>query len=242
MAANMTVKEKIGYQFKELGAQLKKLRLEVLQTDQKGLARLLGVSQTIISQWENGRYKPSAMALMAIGRMKGADKTYWFREAGQEYADIEEVVDSYKKDHPDWEQGDSGTRGIPLLRDPAAAGTGRAIDQNQIERTLWIPTDWLPSGGKLYAIKIMGDSMSPVLETGYVVIVDVSRKDPKELVGKMVLARDGSGMTVKWLKQDGGIYMLMPQQPSKHYPVRIFQKGSDLAIVGAVVNWTGWPP
>ena len=78
----MNVKKNIGDQFNSsIGAQLRKLRTKVLGCDQKAFARLLGVSQAIVSQWESGRYKPSPMAMMSIGKLGGADKAYWFKMA-----------------------------------------------------------------------------------------------------------------------------------------------------------------
>ena len=66
-----------------IAVHLRKLRIEVLGCDQEAFARLLGVSQAIVSQWESGRYTPSAIAMKSIGKLDGADESYWFDMADQ---------------------------------------------------------------------------------------------------------------------------------------------------------------
>lgn len=83
-----TVKEKIGGRCAptELGGRIKALR-ESLSLDQKGLAQLIGAKQNTISDWEKGEYRPSPMALIALGNVAGKQRDWWFEQAGPEFAE-----------------------------------------------------------------------------------------------------------------------------------------------------------
>ena len=135
----------------------------------------------------------------------------------------------------------SDTRSIPLLHDSAAAGTPRVIDEEEIEQLISMPRSWLPKGGTLYAIRISGDSMSPAVCDGFICIIDVQQRDPKKLVERMVAARDTDGVTIKWLRSDGDQYLLVPNNVSPRYPVRIMREEGDFSVVGRVVKWIGEP-
>lgn len=83
----ISLKRKVSSQTKddvqaELSIRLRDLRTKILRIDQKEMARRLGVSQSMISQWESGKL-PSKMSLIAIGKISD-DPTYWYSQAGIE--------------------------------------------------------------------------------------------------------------------------------------------------------------
>lgn len=85
--------------------------------------------------------------------------------------------------------------------------------------------------------------MSPILEPGYIVLVDTGDRDPRRLVNQMVAARADDGVTIKWLRKEKETYILLPNHTSLRHPVRIISPGSDsVSIVGRVVKWIGEPP
>ena len=109
--------------------------------------------------------------------------------------------------------------------------------------TLTFPRRLLPPGGSIYAVKIQGDSMSPILESGHIVLIDVSHRDPARLVNRMVAARNSEGITVKWLRNGGkDVYLLVPQQPSQAHQIQVMRAEGDWSVVGEVVKWIGEPP
>jgi phage repressor protein C with HTH and peptisase S24 domain len=92
----------------------------------------------------------------------------------------------------------------------------------------------------MVAISISGDSMSPILEDGYVAVVDTAVHNPKELAGRMVAARDPEGaVTVKWLRDVQGQLMLVAQHTSLRFQPIFLRPG--WGIVGEVVWWIGHP-
>ena len=201
-----------------------------LDLTQSKLAEVCGVSAVQISRWEKKLDLPSPKALLAISRLAPDDeKGWWLSESGMESR--REPFD------------DDRFREIPVLKDAAAAGTTRAVNENEVERTLVIPKEWLPAGGSVYGVKVEGDSMSPILESGYIAILNIASRDAKLLDGRMVAARDGDGITIKWLrKQSRDLYLLVPQHTSPRHQIQIMQPDGEWSIVGEVLKWIGEPP
>lgn len=255
-------------QDKPIWAEKIKAVRQRLGFNQAQFAERMGTTQSNISKWENGEYKPSPEQFMRLSRMAvGEVESLLFMELGgvpaawwseghlgphiptaftgeaiqraEERTATELIASGYI------EEKTGQIRHVPLLKDSAAAGTPRAVDDKEVERLIGVPKDWLPRGGHLYAVKVVGDSMSPLLETGYVVILDVSQTDPEPLIDRMVAAKIDGELTIKWLRHDPktGMYLLVPQHTSQRHPIRLFNKKTrDVSIVGEVVSWTAWPP
>ncbi len=227
---------------------------------QQSLAEAVGTTQSNVAKWERGAYKPSPQLFLKLSTVfegefempafmewGGVPKEYFLgatqpnmmptvvAEAAIRDAQMSRAVDLAAAGL--LKEGD--IRMVPLLRDPAAAGTPHAIDETVIERLVPIPEDWLPSGGELFMLKVEGDSMSPVILDGALVIVDVSQNDPRKLANAIVVANDG-GVALKWLCEDRGTYLLAPNYVSASHPVRVLKKGSS--VIGRVVKWIGEPP
>lgn len=132
-------------------------------------------------------------------------------------------------------------RAIPVLRDAAAAGTARVVDEREIEYTLILPRQMLRSASNIVGVKIYGDSMSPVLEANYIALIDCSRRNAIDLINKIVAARDGDGITVKWLRREDGFYLLVPENTDLRHPIKVLKAEADCSIVGEVVKWIGTP-
>jgi len=180
LATNSKVKKKIGHQFGDpiIGARVKALR-ESLGLDQKGFAPLVGVKQPIVSQWESAKHRPSTLALRALGDMAGTEKGWWYEQAGQGAA-----TGGAEK-----ELAEGETVWVPLMHDAVSAGLGRAVRDDEVDRHIPFVRAFMPRGGKLRALRVTGDSMAPIIQDGYIVVVDASQREAKRLVGKMVAAR-----------------------------------------------------
>ena len=232
---NRVVKEIIPSQLTDKSqtptAQAVKTLRKALRYSQKQLADAIDVSQSNVAKWETGFLIPPGQICVKLSKLAPEeDRAWWMAQAG---------VTIEKKQDGD----ESRVRRIPLLRDATAAGTPRAVDEREIEEMVVFPRRWVPSGGTLYAIRVEGDSMSPLLEEGYVAIVNVARTEIGGLVDRMVLARDEEGgVTVKWLRKQGTLYLLVPQNTSPRHPIRVLQSKNDGAILGEIVRWVGEPP
>lgn len=196
---------------------------------QAAFAEALGTLQGQVAKWETDALKPSGPMCIAMSRLATeADRDWWLAQAGLRPSETPVT--------------DEGIQFVPLLRDSLAAGTPRAINKDEIERMLPLPASWFAGAGKLYAIRVTGDSMAPIIGNGYTVIVDVSRKEPAKLVERMVAASDGDGVTVKWLRKDGDMFLLVPNYTSLAHPIKIMRLKEGWEIVGLVVKWIGEPP
>ncbi|HEY4358251.1 MAG TPA: XRE family transcriptional regulator [Acidobacteriaceae bacterium] len=214
-----------------LGVRISGIRKSAGQ-NQADFGRKYGVSQVAVSRWEKGLDQPSTKILLQMAEDTSDAR---LKEDLLAIAGIKRVPETGAPSLPP-------LRLVKQLRDSVAAGTPRATDESQIERMLPFALDFFPGGGELYALKVSGDSMAPIVPDGYIVIVDTSRRDPKKLLKHMVAAREGDGVTIKWLRNDGDIYMLVPQHTSIDYPVRIMRPEGDFSIVGEVVYIMGKPP
>lgn len=85
---------------------------------------------------------------------------------------------------------------VPLLADPASLGPGLTIEEANVEGYCLIYKDWLGKG-RHYAIRVKGESMTPTLNDGDIVAVDLSDINPKSLRGKVIAAKVGDGVTIK---------------------------------------------
>lgn len=191
------------------------------------------LSAMAISNWETGKDQPNHKALAKLAALTAdADaKEVLLKEIGiGGFLSKTATVIS------------APVREIRLLRDAVAAGTPRAVDEKETEQLLAFPKSWFTPGGELYALHVSGDSMAPIVNDGYIVIVNTGQRDPKKLIERMVAAREGDGITIKWLRRDGDLYLLVPQHVSTRHPVRVMRPEGDFSIVGAVVKWIGEPP
>jgi SOS-response transcriptional repressor LexA len=201
---------------------------------QEELASRLGRKRVALARWELGHSMPPPRILAEIAKLfPDNEKTWW-----QELAGLEK-----QKENPPMKD----TRVIPLYKDRIAAGHGLDIS-GEVEDEIPLPESWFPRGSKMIALKIDGDSMSPILMPGYYVLVDISVRgwaNARKLAGHMVAARTSDGCTVKWLRREegSGFFQLIPHNVSERHPVRTVteQNWERFEILGRVVNWIGWP-
>lgn len=210
------------------------------------------------SQWERGRREPDSSVFVELGRMaEGPERWYWWQRAGFTQEDYQKGLEELDRRsprtevhievqpargalHEDGWKKKPDVVAIPLLKDAAAAGSPRMIEESEIEDTIFGWRRQCPHPEDMVAIKIEGDSMSPVLENGYLVVVDTAVREPKRLVGRMIAARDPEGgVTVKWLREVEGTLLLVAQHTSLRFQPIILHPG--WGIVGEVVWWIGKP-
>jgi DNA-binding transcriptional regulator YiaG len=81
------VKQKIQHDSGSVHARLLTLRESRLCIDQRTFAGLVGISQSVLSKWERGKYRPPALALMKIGDISAEDRLWWYEQAGPKFAE-----------------------------------------------------------------------------------------------------------------------------------------------------------
>ena len=206
---------------KQVGERMRETRLR-LGLSQEQMAQHFNVTTGAYGKWETGLNSPRGTVFAVLSRLAPDDeKAWWLEQAGLQ-------SESNPKD--------SDLRSVPFLREALAAGVPRDVSECEKQAPLVLPRAWLPSDGNLVAVCVRGDSMAPIVQEGYVVIIDTLARNPGKLVGRMVAAREGNGVTIKWLRKDGETYLLEAQNISRRHQVRILRPDGDFSIVGAVVK------
>lgn len=195
----------------EMGKYLKSLR-ENLELSTHDVNRLSEISQSYLSLIENGKRKASAIILKNLAKVYNVDYLDLYEKAG--YIDL--IEDEQKAKYKIDELGNPVVS-VPLLG-TVKAGYDYLAEEN------WIGTvdikKQLADTGEFFALKIHGDSMSPVLIEDDIVIV---RKQDDFENGNIVVALiNGNEATVKKGKKNENSILLQPL--NTNYEPLIFSK------------------
>ncbi|HZU33734.1 MAG TPA: LexA family transcriptional regulator [Candidatus Angelobacter sp.] len=213
----------------ELAERTKALR-EAKGLTQAELGRKCGVDQGAVAKWEAGKLQPNGRAIGVLAALAGdPDKWWWLEQIGINRSILGVPVDP------------SDIVEVPLFKDRISAGPGWIMDERNIDGFLKLPRDWVPHARHVRAAKVVGDSMSPIIQSGFTVLIDTADRDHKLLLRKMVAAREGDEITIKWLRQEGKFYQLVPEHPTDRNRVRILTADKDVAIIGRIIMWIGSP-
>ncbi len=189
-----------------IGENIKKLRLERGIT-QDVLGERIGVTGKAVSAWELGSKTPRMGALQRLADFFGISKSELIEESRRPAAVH-----------------------IPVLG-RVAAGAGCIADDN-IEGYEIAPADMLSSGEQYIFLNVKGDSMSPKIEEGDRLLVQLqSSVDSGSYAIVLIDNEDG---VVKKVRYTSDRIELISENP--YYPPRIFEGGevSRVSVVGLV--------
>lgn len=256
----IAVKEKLRAETKtakpEWASKIEGLQKRVSR-NQLAFAQLLGIAQSAVSAWMSGRKEPAPETYIQLGRLAGHPDCWWFWErAGLNKSDVARALPELEESlytradvpvvvepAPGGMKKKPDAVAIPLLRDAAAAGGGRLIQERDVEDTLIVPRRMVKHPGATTCVRVSGRSMYPVLDDGYIVAIDTAQRDPDRLVEKMVAAQHrDEGVTIKWLRRVSGEWILLPQHTSPDYPLIVISPASGWRIIGRVIWWLAEAP
>ena len=193
-----------------LGRNIWRLRSEAGIPTQKAFAELLGVPQSQVSDWENGRY-----SILQIRTLLHIAKVL--------YCSVDELLASLDPDYDAVLGGGRIPPPIPIVPEGEASPTGISRDDRARERRDML--DWVPRPGDVgdpeaYGIRLGGDSMVPAYRANTIVIASPSLRVRD---GDDVYAQLASGeRLVRLACTIPGGYML---QPYNHgYRVRFVRR------------------
>ena len=122
---------------------------------------------------------------------------------------------------------------IPILKVVAAThgetgGHPSSLLSGPLESMLAAPKDWCPNPATTSCLRVRGNSMSPLIQDGYILAVDSSQNDEVLLNGKIVIAwnRD-RGLTVSRFRRFEHTQVLEPEN-----------RGLQSITLGAKHRWT----
>lgn len=185
---------------------LKQLRRE-RKLYQKDVADALGVSNSIVSDWEKGVKMPRGGAIQKIADLFGISQNQLFIERGAQFL-------SYKE-----------TANVPVVGQ-VSCGNGTLAYEN-IERYETIPAEWLTSG-EHFLLYAKGDSMiNARIYDGDLLLI---RKQPDVENGEIaVVLLGGEDAVLKRVYKNGEQLVLQSENPS-YAP--IFAPPEEVKIIG----------
>lgn len=174
-----------------IGQNIKRNR-ERLELSQEALAKRIGVSQQAVDRWENAGIVPRNKAIQAMMGLFGLTRDELF--------------------------GDPVPKKTKGVRIPVLGRVVAGIPIDAVEEIIDYEeiTPEMAATGEFFALQVKGDSMTPKLEEGDVVIV--KRQSDVESGDIAIVLVNGYEATVKQIKKvDGGI-MLFGFNPSVYEP------------------------
>jgi len=141
------------------------------------------------------------------------------------------------------EEAEADYTHVPLVNARLAAGGGAEVYTERVVEELGFKTAWLHSvlrvaTGNLFAFTVSGDSMSPTVEDGDLVLVDGSQGTPAD--GRVYALREDNALLVKRLRKagSGGWLLVSDNEDFKPEPFPWPAPIHRAQIIGRVV-WAG---
>lgn len=210
----------------ELGLYLKRCR-DIKDLSLREVDKLTGISYTHLNMIENGKRNVTPALLRTLANLYGLDYLDLYEKAG--YIDLvnDEKRNKYKID----ELGNP-VKEVPLLG-TVKAGYDYLAQENWIG-TVDVDASLVKDGSEYFALKVHGDSMSPVLVENDIVIV---KKQNDFETGDIVVAIiNGDEATIKKGKKTDNSILLQPL--NNNYEPLIFtndeMKTIPVKIIGIV--------
>jgi len=217
-----------------------------------------------ISRWERGEQEPTDRGYIELGNLAGdPDCWYFWGRAGlnnenlmqvtpvlrqrlqkSRFADFDIVAAGSGPEKP------SGERlqlvAIPVLKLMAASlgergGHPSSVLSGPVESMIAAPKEWCPNPSTTSCLRVLGNSMSPLISDGYVVAVDSSQTDHTHLDGKIVVAwHKDNGLTVSRFRRFDHTEILEPENHA--YESVTLSSKRRWKVLARVLWWVGRAP
>jgi SOS-response transcriptional repressor LexA len=235
-----------------------------MRLDQMAFGEGLHCSAMTVSRWERGVQEPPSNAYIELGNLAG-DPACWFfwGRAGLHNEDLMRVVPEMrlrlrKTFTPDFEIVSAGSGGkkhlrdklqlvaVPLLTAVAASHGEKGDDASvlreaPVESIIAAPKDWCPNPASTTCLRVKGNSMTPLIQNGYIVAVDSSQSERGKLNGKIVIAwHREMGLTVSRFERYGHTDTLQPE--NREYESITLDGKHKWKILAKVLWWIGKAP
>jgi SOS-response transcriptional repressor LexA len=230
-----------------------------LGLSQSELGKRLEASAMAVSRWERGVHEPPANISIQLGNLTGdPDCWYFWGRAGLHSDDLMRVLPSIRsrlrRDRPpDLRVVQAGIHrvskkkselvAIPVLPVVAATHGGKgdpaiALQQALPESLLAAPNKWCPNPAYTSCLKVRGRSMMPLIHDGYIIVVDTSQTNRRNLYGQIVVAaHKEQGLIVSRLQRFDETEVLVPE--NREYDSTALS--TNWRIVAKILWWIGRP-
>lgn len=179
------------------------------------LAEAIGVSQSTISDWENGKKMPRSGSIQKLADYFGVPKTELLMDNHKPISNI---------------SVSEGVTKIPILGTITCGEPILAIENFEGYRTEM--NEGLPQG-ELFYLKTRGDSMEPTIPSGSFALI---RKQPNVEDGEIaaVIVNGDDEATLKRVKHQNGYVMLLADN-AKYAPI-IITSDTPARIIGKAMK------
>ncbi len=132
-------------------------------------------------------------------------------------------------------------RAIPYMADAAAAGSGRLM-REEVAGYVVVHERIARRPENLVAVRITGESMKPTLPDGSIVAIDLTKKNPSNLNGRIVCARLEDGeVLIKRLEIDGDHVLLKSDNIYEpQYTTTVVDLGPEVNVDDAIIGKVIW--
>ena len=207
--------------------------MEIRGLTQSELSQRTGITQSSLSDYIKGKYKPKQDKIDLIARALDVSPSYlmgWEEtlKSWDEKYNVEKLVNEVNRI-------EKGVR-IPVLGTIAADIPIEAIENYNTEEWEEIPAE-MASKAEYFALKIKGESMEPKFSDGDVVIVKKQNNIDSGEIGVVIV--NGCDATVKKvMKQENGIMLIATNQ--NVYAPKFYDQESitnlPVKIIGKVIE------
>ncbi len=232
---------------------------KALKLTQGELGKKLRTSAMAVSRWERGDAVPPADAYIRLGNIADDPVCWYFwGRAGLSTADLMRVlpkasrrlrqgrIASVQVVHAGAVGSLKPTRfvAIPIL--PVRAATPGAdgdevsdLDQLKPEALWAAPREWCPNPERTISLRVVGNSMSPLILDGYIIAVDTSSTSRDDLIGQIVVAQNTEEkrlMVSRLIRFDHTEALVSDQRERESVSLA---NASSWRIIGRVLWWAG---
>ena len=209
-----------------IGNRIKIARGKMAQVD---FAEKCGISIRALQNYEQDISTPSGESLTKICTLSGLSADWLLTGMGPKHRD---------------EPGKDGTGEyyyIPHYNVATSAGPGAMVEAEAIDKFLAFRCDWIhttlrANPQNLFLLRVIGDSMTPVISDGDTIMVDKSQTRP--LHGKIFLLLAEGCLLVKRLQVgQEGLYAVSEDHQA-YSPIRLDPTHTGTKIIGRVL-WFG---
>lgn len=237
---------------KDVGQRLRAAR-KALGISQAEVAQQLGLPQSTVSDYELDKSPVQHDMCLAMEYKFGINHSWVLTGQGEMFLTARPrpggalpverpiiITDKAELEVLENLEGRDRYYAVAYLRDAAAAGTGRIVE-DEIEGYCIIHERVAPRPENLRCIRVSGDSMTPALTDGSIVAVDITLKTPRRADGRIVCARISEDeVVIKRLRLRGQYALLFSDNEDQHkFPPTILDldKHKDFLIGQIVWAW-----
>jgi transcriptional regulator with XRE-family HTH domain len=254
-----------GFSGREIGQAIRDIRTHKEMTLMQ-LSQLTNINHGTLSKIETGKQGFSLVTLNTVVRALGVPILDVMRRAG-EYAALNHQIHQDRRDAPDGpslvaeyevDQLYSPPTLSPLsigpyvevpklsLRVNAGNGPEPQLERVKVESTMSFRRDWLIKKGfdpaKMEIYETKGDSMSPYINDGDIVLVDLNTTEPSNDDVWVIYQGQPCGVRIKrlLLRENGDIIIRSDNPDRSRFPdeIVVSSQGNTIGLVGRVV-WRG---